>query len=139
MSAEFTAKEKERIKYFLSYPDWVQLAQSIQLGVPAGSQPLFLVEGAFGRISPEARESARKALCECECTEAQISDSRSRMKVISIGEIKTNPREPELLRRELLYWVTRLADVLGVIPDPYSQMMYQGIGNIGGINARVLP
>lgn len=138
MSSEFTAKEKERIKYFLSYPDWVQLAQSIQLGVPAGSQPLFLVESAFNRISPEARESARKVLCECECTEAQISDSRSRMKVIQLGELKMNPREADMLRRELLYWVTRMADVLGVIQDPYSQMIYDGIGNIGGINARVV-
>lgn len=138
MSTEFTASEKERCKYFLSYPDWVALAQSIQLGVPQGSQPLFLVEGAFIRISPEARESARKCLAECECIERQLSDSRSRFKVLQVAEVKLNPAEPSLLRRELLFWTTRLADVLGVVPDPYSQMLYKGINDMGGINARVV-
>lgn len=138
MSTEFTASEKERVKYFLSYPDWVALAQSIQLGIPQGSQPLFLVEGAFARISPEARETTRKVLCECEATERQLSDARSRFKVLQVGDVKMNPREPDLLRRELLHWVTRLADVLGVVPDPYSQMLYKGISDMGGINARVV-
>lgn len=138
MGTEFTEKEKERIRYFLSYPSWLQLAQSIQLGVPAASQPGFLVESAFERIRPEARDSAREALGECECIQGQLKDARSRFKVLSVGEVKLNPQESSKLRTELLWWVTRLADVLGVVPDPYSQMLYEGIGNIGGLNARVV-
>ncbi len=138
MGTEFTPKEKERIKYFLSYPDWVMLAQSIQLGVPQGSQPLFLVEGAFIRISPEARDTARHCLSECDCIEAQLSDSRKRFKAKKVGEVELNEREPDMLRKELMWWVTRLADVLGVVQDPYSQMMYKGLGDMGGINARVV-
>lgn len=138
MGTEFTPREKERIKYFLSYPDWVALAQSIQLGVPQGSQPLFLVEGAFGRISPDARDSARSCLEECECIEQQLKQARSRFKVLQVENVKLNPMEPQMLRKELLFWTTRLADVLGVVPDPYSQMLYNGINDMGGLNARVV-
>ena len=43
----------------------------------------------------------------------------------------------EPLRKELLFWTTRLGDDLGVLPDPYSRMMYDAIGNMGGVNATV--
>lgn len=138
MGVPFTTKEKEQVLFYLNYPDWVKLAQSIQLGIPQGSQPLFLVQGAFDRISPDARDTARRCLCECEAIHCQMSEARGRLKAIQVGEIKLNPNELSMLKTELMYWTTRLADVLGVIPDPYSQMMYQGIGDIGGRNARVV-
>ena len=132
----FTEEEQARIKYFLSYPDWVSLAQSIQLGYPAASQPLFLVEDAFKRLTPHGEYGVRRALEECECIERQLSEARQRFKARKLGELETNPDEPRLLRRELLYWVTRLADSLGVVSNPYSQMMFQAIGQMGGVNGR---
>lgn len=137
-SAEFTDQEKNRIKHFLSYPDWSQLAQSIQLGIPAGAQPLFLVEQAFQLVTPDARDTVRRDLCECEDIECQLSDSRGRFKATRLGELYLNPDEPVMLRRELLFWTTRLADDLGVLQDPYSSMMYRLAGDVGGYNARVV-
>lgn len=124
----FTDREKARIKHFLSYPDWVALAQSIQLGYPAASQPLFLLDDAFQRLTEGGEESVRKDLCECESIECQLSDARSRMRARKIGNLELNPEETRQLRRELLWWTTRLADDLGVVSDPYSQAMYAGIG-----------
>lgn len=132
----FTVDEQARIKYFLSYPDWVSLAQSFQLGYPAASQPLFLVDDAFKRLTPQGEFATRRALCECESIENQLSDARSRFKVIKLGELEVNPRETAMLRKELLYWTTRLADSLGVVSNPYSQMMYQGIMSMGGPSGR---
>jgi hypothetical protein len=137
VSAPFSDAERDRILYFLGYPNWERLAQSIQLGFPSGSQPFFLVQDAFNRISDEARESARRVLCQLEATECQIADSRSRLKATQIGAIHTNQDEGGALRVELHFWQKRLADVLGVAPNPYSQMSYQGMG--GGMNAKVLP
>lgn len=133
----FTAREKARIKHFLSYPDWVSLAQSIQLGYPAASQPAFLVDDAFHRLTPDAEESVRKDLAECECIEQQLSDARSRFRARRLGELELNQAEPKMLRHELLWWTTRLGDDLGVVPDPYSQMIYTALSNQGGIGARV--
>ncbi len=52
--------------------------------------------------------------------------------------IKLNHQEPTMLRKELVYWTMRLADVLGVVPDPYAQMVFNAINSMGGINARVV-
>lgn len=134
----FTAQEQARIKHHLAYPDWVSLAQSIQLGYPAASQPLFLVEDAFQRLTPGGEESVRRDLCECEDIERQLSDARRRMKATQIGELKVNPHETKLLRRELQYWAVRLADDLGVVPDPFSQAFRAGQLFAGGRNAMVM-
>ena len=132
----FSAQEQSRIKRFLGYPDWVALAASIQLGYPAASQPLFLVEDAFRRLTPEGEVSTRADLCECESVERQISEARGRLKAVRLGDLELNPNEMRLLRREMLWWITRLADDLGVISNPYSQMIYQGISGIGGVSGR---
>jgi len=133
----FTPRERARIKHFLSYPDWVALAQSIQLGYPAASQPAFLVDDAFNRLTPDAVESVKTDLAECECIERQISESRSRFKATRMGELELNHSEPKMLRHELLWWTTRLADDLGVVSDPYSQMIYTSLNNAGGLYAKV--
>lgn len=133
----FTDAEKARIKYFLSYPDWVSMAQSIQLGYPAASQPAFLVDDAFHRLTAGGEDSTRRALCECESIECQMSEARKRFRAKRLGDLELNPNEPLLLRREMCWWVTRLADCLGVVADPYSQMLYTGARSIGGINASV--
>lgn len=132
----FSAQEQSRIKRYLSYPDWVALAASIQLGYPAASQPLFLVEDAFRRLTPDGESSVRADLCECESVERQISEARGRLKAVRLGDLELNPNEMKLLRREMLWWVTRLADDLGVVSNPYSQMIYQGISNMGSVSGR---
>ena len=133
----FTDAEKARVKHFLSYPDWVSMAQSIQLGYPAASQPAFLVDDAFHRLTPHAENSVRINLQECECIERELSGARSRFRAKRMGELELNDQEPKMLRHELLWWTTRLADDLGVLPDPYSQMIFTQLNNSGGIGARV--
>lgn len=134
----FTEEEQTQIKYFLSYPDFVSLSQSVQLGYPSASQPLFLVEDAFKRLTPFAEVTVRRALCECVSIEAQLSEARKRLKAIRVGDVEMNPRERAELRKELLYWSTRLADALGVVANPYSQMMFTAISSMGGVSGKVI-
>lgn len=130
-----TNHEKARVLHHLGYPSWSSLAASIQLGFPAGSQPLFLVEQAFQRLLPGGEEAVREDLCQCEDTERQLGDARSRFKASELGDLKLNPREAQMLRGELQYWRAKLADDLGVVRNPYSQSAYQG--DPGGVNAKV--
>lgn len=132
----FTEDEKARVKHFLFYPDWVNLAASIQLGIPAGSQPLFIVEQAFQRLTQGGEASVRIDLCNCEEIEAQMSQSRRRFTATQLGELHTNRDEPRQLRGEMVYWRQKLADDLGVANNPYSQSSYEG--DAGGINSRVV-
>lgn len=130
----FTEHEKARIRHFMGYPSFSALSASIQLGVPAAAQPLFILEDQFARITEEGVQAARIDLCNCEAIEAQLGDARQRMATTSVGNITMNPRETAQLRGELAYWVTRLADDLGSPVNPYSRAEFFGTG---GINGRV--
>ena len=133
--APFTAEETTEILRFLGYPDWVSAAQSIQLGFPSTSQPLFLVRDSLTRISAPARARVRMYLCELQSVEAQISDARTRFPAVQLGELVISPQEINHLNQQYTYWRRRLADDLGVFPNPYSQIDRLGPG--GGINAKV--
>ena len=134
----FTPPEQSRIKHFFSYPDWTMLAASIQLGFPAGSQPLFLVEQAFQRLTEGGEVSVRKDLCECESIEAQMSEARKRFKASKLGNLTINHEEIPMLRREMNYWVLRMASDLGVVTNPYAMFEYDNVVGGGGANARVM-
>ncbi len=134
---EFSDHEKARIKHFASYPDWTSLSNSIQLGFPAGSQPLYLIEQSFDRLTDGGKDSVRRDLCECESIEKQLSGARKRMTALELGKLKMNPNESMQLRRELLFWTLRLVSDLGVITNPYAA--FEALGGGGdGRNARVV-
>jgi hypothetical protein len=133
----FNADEKSRIKHFLSYPDWESLAQSIHLGFPSGSQPLFLVESAFNRLTAEGEVTVRRDLCECEDIESQMREARRRFKTTQLGKLHINRDEIRMLRQELTYWSLRLASDLGVVANPYAAFEYNNAAG-GGFNARVV-
>lgn len=128
--------ERSRIKHFLEYPDWTSLAYSVQLGFPASSQPMYLLEGAFDRVTNAALESVRKDLCQLESIEHQLGEARSRLSAEQLGNLKVNMNELPMLRRELVWWALVLANDLGVGPNPFSAMEILG-GSSGGRNARV--
>jgi hypothetical protein len=133
----FTEDERDAILRFLGFPNWAQLAQSVQLGFPAASQPLFLVFDSFDRIRPPSRARVRQDLCRALEVEEQIAQSNSRVKTSKVGEVTIRVDEFEALTKRLAYWTKRIADTLGVVPNPYSQMEYTGLP--GGINATVVP
>lgn len=132
---DFTDSEKARIRHFLGYPSWAALSNGIQLGFPAGAQPLYLLEQAFGRMLSGGSDTVRSDLCECESIEAQLRDGRSRLKAVALGELKMNPLELTALRGELIFWQRRLADDLGVPMNPMATMTVNGMA--GGMNATV--
>jgi hypothetical protein len=132
----FTDREKARIKHFLAYPDVSMLAASIQLGYPSASQPAFLVDDSFQRLTEEGEATVLRDLCECEAIEKQISQARERFKATQLGSLKTNPEEVSMLRTELKQWTDRLASDLSVYPNPYAQSA--GIGSAGGVNSKVI-
>ncbi|HHH29034.1 MAG TPA: hypothetical protein ENK57_11920 [Polyangiaceae bacterium] len=134
---ELTEAEKDATLRFLGYPNWAALAQSIQLGYPAASQPNFLVFDAFRRIRPESRARLRQDLCRALDVECQIADSNSRVKTTKVGEVTLRADEFDELTKRLEFWTKRIADTLGVVPNPYSQMDYAGMP--GGINAVRIP
>lgn len=129
-----TDSEQSRIKHFLQFPNWEQLAASIQLGFPAASQPMYLLEYSFPKLADGGLVSVRRDLCELESIERQLGQARGRLKATDLGNLKMNPQELQALRRELLWWALQLANDLGVGPNPFAAMEVLGGG---GRNAQV--
>ncbi len=131
----FTDDEKARIRHHLGYPSWQQRAPAIILGYPSTAQPGFLLEDAFHRLNEAGRNRVRFDVCQCDQVEAQLADGRSRLKAAQLGNLTLNHAEHVQLRQELQFWTQRLADDLGVVPNPYAGMQYHGMP--GGVNAKV--
>lgn len=60
-----------------------------------------------------------------DAIEAQMVKDHCLLRAQSIGNLKIRnsneePTEQDLLRKEYLWWVDHLAEILGVIPNPYS-------------------
>lgn len=130
----FTAQQKSRIKYFLKYPDWQGLSNGIQLGIPAGSQAMFMVEQSFDRLTVAGEQGVLEVLDELEQIECQIKAARKRLKAKKLGEMTLNESEISALKTELEEWRQRLSDTLGAPVNPYTLEHNRG----GGINARVV-
>lgn len=121
-----TSHEKARVRYFLGYPS-IERNMAISLGFPSASHPLFSVQYAMDNILPEAEPDLRAILNECECTEQQMSQARSRLSAATVDKIKfLGPLELAALEDTLAYWVGRLADFFGVIPNPTATMSQRG-------------
>lgn len=129
----FTEDEKARIRHHLGYPSWSSLASSINLGIPTGVQPLYLVEQAFERLLPGGEEVVRFDLCQCDAVEAQMGKARSRMAVRSADKVTFANDETEKLEKSLQRWVQKLASDMGCVVNPYDQS-----NGGGGLNAKVV-
>lgn len=134
----FSEAEKGRIRHHLGYPSFSSLSQSVQLGYPAASQPLWLVDDSFQRLTPAGEDAVRRDLCECEAIERQISEARTRYKALKLDTLEVNPEERNMLRNDLVYWRQQLASDLSVVINPNAPREYYGAMGGGGVNAVVV-
>jgi len=137
MGITLSEADRARVRHHLGYLN-VEPAASIQLGFPSASQWLFTVEISMDRIIPEAVGMIHKYLNILDSIELQMVDELACLKVQQIEQLKLRnsneePNIEDLLEQEYLRWVKRLADDLGVEPNPYSTRFR----NLGGMNIPV--
>jgi hypothetical protein len=130
----FTETQKARIKHFLGYPAWEANANGIQLGIPAGTHALYLVEQSFERLGAGGVASVLSDLKECEEIEKQMGCARQRGRAKRLGDLEPNPDELRMLRGDLERWASIMANDLGCPLNPYAPNAVGG----SGINARVV-
>jgi hypothetical protein len=124
---QFSAAERERIKYHLGYPSLAAFA-NIQLGFVAVSQPLFLVEKSMDNLLDAAVPIVREHVARLDAINTQLDDARGRMRAAEVGEIKLQEEETMMLRREYAMWARSMADVLGCPINSYSTKFDDGTG-----------
>lgn len=126
-----TEEEKVDVRRHLGYLN-VQEAQTFVLGVPAGVQTQFIVEGAMQKLLASAEPMLRRYLIALNNIECQIMENTENLAVENIGQIKVNLKEFEMVLQRYKYWQGSLGNLLGVPPNPYDMRPWLGAGWTGG-------
>lgn len=129
-----TDEEKQAVRRYLGYLG-VGTAATISLGIPAASQPLFIVEGAVNRLLPAAEPDVRECLTELKCIDDQLKDARrKRTRIAKVGDIHfRGADELDILYDEYDNWAARLSDILGAPINPHSEL-HKRIGGTIHVN-----
>ena len=133
-----TEHEKECIRAALGYLE-TSFAASLQLGIPRPTQTLFLLEQSLTLLTNDhALARMRNYLATVARIEQQMQAATCQLAVEKIGDItmrgaKAGQTYPDLLEREYVRWAKRIADMLGVMPYPYSERFRHHTG------ARMVP
>ena len=117
----------------------VHQASTFFLGVPAGVQTQFPIETAFTKILPSAEARFRELLDRLDDVEYQIVEYTPDVEVSKVDEIELRPDAFKQLIIRYQHWQGALANLLGVIPNPYDMRPYLGAGwaGNGGVNVSV--
>lgn len=116
-----TEQERAKIRYFLGYPNWSNLALSWGLRFPTELEAGYQINSALDRLTDEGVELVRADLRELEDIKTQLSKARRRLAASKIGEIATNPGELTALRGEYETWKKQLADHFGSVLNPWRE------------------
>lgn len=104
------------------------------LGVPAGVETQFIIEGAMNRVMEAALPECRRILQVLDSLEEQMVGDHELMAVSSLGEITVDPKEQEKLTRRYDYWAGALANLLGAMRNPFDKRIEARVG----LNVRVI-
>lgn len=133
-----TPSERERVRYHLGYLN-VQMAGSIQFGLPRPVQTLFIVEEAMTQlIEPDGVDRVRRHLKILDDIECRLVAAQGSLGAAKLGELtieRQGLQEPDLLENEYFRWGGRLADQLGVPFYAYSNR-YKRRASAGNIPVR---
>lgn len=129
-------EEKVKVRHHLGYLN-VQGAQTFVLGSPAAVETQFMIEGAMDRILPQALGEVRRHLQVLDTIEGQMIQNLELLQVTELGELKINStgehREQVQLRQQYKWWQTSMANLFGIMPNPFDKRSM----NTGGPNVRV--
>lgn len=118
---QLTPEEEVKVRHHLGYLN-VQEASTFFLGVPAGVETQFQIEGALVRILPQAVPLIRQLICKCdeaECLRAETTPDRVTAK--QVGDIVLAGKEgADAVIRDYQYWRQALANAVGSYANPFD-------------------
>lgn len=142
-SPNLTPEEKVKIRHHTGFLN-VQEAYAFVLGVPAGVETQFIIEGAMKRLLPEAVGLVRQLIARCDAREEEMECNTDLYEVTALGPMAVNSTGRDnaqaLNRRNYDLQVAALCNVLGIERNPFDKRLTTVLGRkgIGGINAKVM-
>lgn len=134
LRAVLTDAEKVSVRHHMGYLN-VDEVQTFAIGVPAGVETQFIIEGAMNRVNLAALPLLRRIVGILDTIEGQMIDDLELLAVTRLDTIEIDPKEQEKLTKQYNRWVNSLGNVLGVARNPFDARTYNQQG--GGINAGV--
>lgn len=125
--SQLTDDEKVRVRHHLGYLN-IQEAQTFILGIPAGVQTSFIIEGAMNKVLDAALPLVRRLLATLDTIEGQMVDDAELAAVNGIGDIEINQKEQAQLRDQYDYHRRGLGNCFGVVPNPFDTRFEGGAG-----------
>ncbi len=129
-----TDDQKMKARHHMGYLN-VQAAATFQLGIPAGVQTQFMIEGAWDKILPEAENFVAKLICRLDIVEEEVFGGIEFASITATGTIQVNPTRLKELAKYYLIAQESLANLLGVPPNPYDMRTW--LQSAGGVNVPV--
>lgn len=107
-----TDAERERCRYHLGYPN-ISATTSIQFGLPAQRQMLFVLEQNLTNIIPSAEPRVRQQLGILDNLECRLTQAQQYLVAEKLGEMTLAENHPDKLEKEYTRWAQRLSDEIG--------------------------
>lgn len=120
MAATIAENDKVRARHHTGYLN-VEQSQTFVLGIPAGVQTQFLIEGALNRILPQALPKFLELLDRLDCIECELFGGVDLASITSISEIVVRPDRQKELAGYYKVAQQALTNLLGIIPNPFDQ------------------
>lgn len=125
----------ERARYHLGYMT-VTVASSYAFGVPQATEVQFMFESAIKRVMPASEHRVVAILDKLDAIECRLFEASSELFAKRADGLEPNLEQPDDVEKEYVRWACRLADMLGVMPYPFSQRFQNMAGGKAG-NVRV--
>lgn len=130
--------DKERARYHLGYME-VTVASSFHFSVPQATQVQFMFENAIQRVRADAEARVVRILDNLDKIECTLFQSSSELFAKRVDALEPNLNQPEDVEREYVRWASRLADLLGVTPYPFSERFRSlASGGVSGSRAGIV-
>ena len=129
--------DKERARYHLGYME-VTVASSMHFGIPQVTDTQWMFEDAITRVMVAAEPRVVALLDQLDCIEKLMMRASGELFAKRIEGLEPNLDQPDDLEEEYVRWACRLADMLGIMPYPYSKRFatLRGGNGPGNISVR---
>lgn len=127
--------DKERARYHLGYMT-VTVASSFAFGLPQSTETQWMFENAITRVMPQSERRVSDLLDKLDAIECAMFESTKDLFARRAGDLEPNLSQPDDLEREYVRWAKRLADMLGVMPYPFSSRFQNQLVGAGNISVR---
>lgn len=126
-----TKEERVRCRHHMDYLNAAANAAFV-LGTPAAVETSFLIEPAMDKVLVEAVPLFRQILATLDAIEAQKVEDLEVLVAGRVGSIELRSDEQAALDGQYRRWQGKLANLLGVPPNPFDK------SGGGGINVPVM-